>query len=248
MTFYYVEPQPERFVEEVRKLAEQGVLANPERAFPALVFLSRVIAANGSRVEAWFEALSDLPPDALKSLEVAAFRSRSPEAQAYLATRGFDSTGDAEQPELLEMNIEHPAVLDGLWAHYFATGDHRAVRRIISALDFMTDFGAAKAYATSKKTDVDQARALRDGIFQAASWSLESLMREHVPLKEFCAGLVRSGDDLTSNERCALAIVLSKLEPALWRVEIDPQSNKATIAWTDAAQPTGPKKPWWKPW
>ena len=38
MTFYYVEPQPERFVEEVRSLAAQGILAYPERAFPAVVF------------------------------------------------------------------------------------------------------------------------------------------------------------------------------------------------------------------
>ena len=233
MTFYYVEPQPERFVEEVRKLEAQGVLSNPERAFPAVVFLSRVIAVNGPRVQAWFEALTDLTPAALKSLEVAAWRSRAPEARAYLVARGFDSTLVAKQPELFEMRIEHPVVLDGLWAHYFATGAHRAVRRIISALDFMTDFGAAKTYVTSKKTDADQARALRDGIFQAASWSLESLMREHAPLKEFCAGLVRSGD-VTSNERCALAIVLSKLEPALWRVEIDPQTNTVSIAWTDA--------------
>lgn len=247
MTFYYVEPQPERFVEEVRKLAAQGVLANAERAFPVVIFLGCVIAANGSMVEAWFDALSDLDAADLRSLQAAAWRSRAPEARAYWVARGLDSTRVVEKPDLFEMKIEHPVVLDGLWAHYFATGDHRAVRRIVAALEFMTDFGAAKAFATSDRTGADQGRALRDAIFQAASWSLESLMREHAPLKEFCAGLVRSGD-VTTNERCALAIVLSKVEPDIWRVAIDSQTNKISIAWKDEAPATQADKPWWKLW
>ena len=125
------------------------------------------------------------------------------------------------------MTVEHPVVLDALWAFYFATGDHRAVRRIVAALDYMSDFGAAKSYAHTKKTDADKARALRDGIFQAASWSLESLISQHGPLKAFCGDLVRSGD-LTPNERCALAIILAKLDPTMWRVS-DRQRNPAGL-------------------
>ncbi|MFZ5890047.1 MAG: hypothetical protein ACOY0T_03185 [Myxococcota bacterium] len=145
------------------------------------------------------------------------------------------------------MSIEDPVVLDALWARYFATGDHRAVRKIVSALDYMTEFGAAKAYATTAKTEADKVRATRDAIFQAASWSLETLMREHTPLKEYCGDLVRSGDT-KPNERLALAVILSKLDPTLWRVEIDPQTGTASIAWTNAALATPPNKPWWKLW
>jgi len=238
MRFYYMEPQPELFVEEVKKLAKAGALTKPECAFPMVIFLSRVIAANASMVELWFDALSDLAPDDLQSLRAAAWLSRAPEARAYLIARGLSPTHVPEQPEILEMKIdEHPIILDALWAHYFATGDHQAVRRIVSALDYMSDLGAANAYATTKKTEADKARALRDGIFQAASWSLESLMKEHTPLKEFCAELVRSGDT-TPNERCALAIILSKLEPTIWHVKIDPKTSTASIAWTDPAQTT----------
>jgi len=60
MTFYYAHPEPERFVEEVRNLSRLGILADPERAFPAIVFLSAVIAENGQRVPTWFDALLDL--------------------------------------------------------------------------------------------------------------------------------------------------------------------------------------------
>ena len=246
MTFYYAEPQPERFVEEVRKLAALGVLATPERAFPAIVFLGAVIAQNGHRVQAWFDALLDLGAADLRALQDAAWLSRAPEAHAYLTAKGLTPTTGAQQAELLDMKVD-PTVLDALWARYFATGDLRAVRKVVSALDHMTDFGAAKAYSSTAKTDADKARATRDAIFQAASWSLESLMREHAPLKDFCADLVRSGE-MTANERCALAITLAKLEPAVWRVQIDPRSGTASITWSDTKPSTPHEKPWWKLW
>jgi len=72
-------------------------------------------------------------------------------------------------------------------------------------------------------------------------------MREHAPLKELCANLVRSGE-MTSNERCALAIALAKLEPTIWSVRIDPQTGTASIAWREKEQATPRDKPWWKLW
>ena len=234
MTFYYADPQPERFVEEVRSLAVQGLLADPERAFPAVVFLSCVIAANLSSSRTWFDALSDLSPSNWRSLERAAWFSRTSELRSYFSARDTEQNFAVEPPDVLEMTMQHPVLLDGLWAFYFATGDHRAVRRIISALDYMSDFGAAKSYAQTKKTEADKARALRDGIFQAASWSLESLMTRHEPLKAFCGDLVRTGD-LTPNERCSLAIILAKLDPTTWRVQIDGATGKASISWVNVA-------------
>lgn len=247
MTFYYAEPQPERFVEEVRKLAAMGILASPERAFPTIIFLSAVIAENGNRIQAWLDALLDLDPADRSAVEDAAWLSRTPEAHAYLTARGLTPKAVAQRVDPLEMKVEHPTVLDALWARYFATGDQRAVRKIVSALDYMTDFGAAKAYSATAKTDADKARAMRDAIFQAASWSLESLMREHPPLKEFCADLVRGGQ-LTPNERCALAIVLAKLEPTLWSVRIDSQTGTASIGWLGPKKSAPRDKPWWKLW
>jgi hypothetical protein len=230
MTFYFLEPRPERFVEEVRSLAAQGILSDPERGFPSVVFLSCIIAANPSNIQHWFDELSDLSPADRRSLEVAAWFSRAPEARAYFATRPISEKFGSEPPDVLKMEIEHPSILDGLWGHYFATGDYRAVRRIVAALEYMSDFGAARSFGDSGRTEADQARALRDGIFQAAAWSLETLMRQHEPLKSFCGELVRSGQ-LTPNERLALAITLSKIDPTLWKVEIDPKTSNARIKW-----------------
>lgn len=248
MTFYYAEPHPERFVQEVRQLSAQGQLTQVEHSLVATTFLSGVMAANPLQVRAWLDALSDLPAGDLRSLETAVWLSATSEAKAYLAERK-DERFAQTPPDILERAIDRPIVLDALWAHYFATGNLHAVRRIISVLEYMTDSGAAQSFRDSAQTDLDQERAMRGALFQAASWSLGSLLREHPPLLAFCGELVRS-DELATTQRCALAIVLSQVDPSTWRVTIDQNTNKVSIAWLDAVAPTPTRKrkPWWKVW
>ena len=64
--------------------------------------------------------------------------------------------------DVLHHPIDHPVVLDMLWAHYFATGDAVAVRRVISALEHRSEHGAAARFRETKQTPEDQARAMRD--------------------------------------------------------------------------------------
>jgi hypothetical protein len=103
------------------------------------------------------------------------------------------------------------------------------VRRIVSVLDYVSDYGAAARFQETAQTEEDKARALRDGMLQAAAWSLESLMGEHPPLKELCALLV-GDNDLTPNQRFALGIALSKIDPEHWHVDINPETGRATIS------------------
>jgi len=236
--FYYAHPHPERLVQEVRQLSEKGVLAQPEHALPLITFLSRVVAANPDRIAAWLDALGDLPEADLRGLDLALWFSGAPTARARLAERTTDPLFDEPPPDFLERAIDGPVMLDVLWMYYFATGELRAVRRIISVLEYMSDFGAAESFRQTAQTDEDRARAMRDAMFQAASWSLGSLMQEHAPLKDYCEGLVRSGD-LTPDERCALALVLEKIDPDAWQVEIDPRTSQATVRYTagEANQP-----------
>jgi hypothetical protein len=231
MKFYYADPHPERFVQEVRQLSQNGALAQPEHAFPILVFLSRVIAANPDRLFDWLRALRDLPEPDLHSLDVAVWLSGAPAAQAHFAEGTTDPLFDGTPPDLLEGAINDPVMLDVLWQYYFATGELRAVRRIVSVLEYMSDSGAAESFRQTEQTDEDRARALRDAMFQAASWSLGSLMQEHTPLKHYCGELVLSGD-LTPTERCALALVLADVDPDAWHVDIDPGTSQATVSFT----------------
>ncbi len=225
MMFYYTAPQPERFVDEVRRLAERGALTNGAQSLASATFLSRVMAANPSRVAPWLAALGGLDAEARRTLQLAAWMSDTPGARAWL--------GDAPQyarpaPDILAAPIVDALLLDALWAYYFATGDARPVRRIVSALEHMSDYGAIDRFRQSAQTDDDRRRAMNDAIFRAASWSLGSLMQQHPPLLALCEGFIET-TDLTPSERCALAVTLQKVAPARWRVEIDKASGHATI-------------------
>ena len=104
----------------------------------------------------------------------------------------------------------------------------RAVRRIISALEHLSDYGAAARFKTTRQTNEDRARALNDALFQAASWSLTSLMKEHAPLFALCEQLFDE-KDLTPNERLSLALTLQKVDPATWDVQIDPATGTSRV-------------------
>jgi len=130
--------------------------------------------------------------------------------------------------DVLHHPLDHPVVLDMLWAHYFATGDAVAVRRVISALEHLSDQGAAARFRETKQTPEDQARAMRDALFEVATRSLLSLMREHPPLFALCEQIF-DDHDLSPNERVSLAIIFEKLDPAAWHVQIDPVTSRAHI-------------------
>jgi hypothetical protein len=226
--FYYANPQPERFVDEVRAIAARGELDKVETRPVIATFLGRVIAANPALASTWFVELADLAGPARETLQVAAWFSQTAEARAWLEREHADARVLGPAPDVLSGPITHPSLLDIAWAYYFATGDVRAVRRVVSALGFMNDVGAAERFKTSAQTAEDRARALNDGIFQAASWSLAALAQEHPPLLAIYEQIVDS-DEVDPTERIALAITLQKLAPDRWTVHIDPKAGTARI-------------------
>jgi hypothetical protein len=228
MKFYYANPQPERFVEEVRRIAAGGGFDKVETHLVLATFLGRVIAANPALASMWFEQLADLAGPARDALHMAAWLSQTAEARAWLQREHADPRALGPAPDVLSGPIDHPSRLDIAWAYYFATGDARAVRRVVSALGFMNDVGAAERFKASAQTAEDRARALNDGIFQAASWSLAALAQEHPPLIAMYEQLV-DDNELDPTERIALAITLQKLVPDRWSVHIDPQAGTARI-------------------
>ena len=83
---------------------------------------------------------------------------------------------------------------------------------------------------TPLSTDESFARPwiMNDSLFQAASWSLDTLMREHPPLLAICERMFETSE-LSENEHVALAIVLARVAPERWGVQIDPATNAATV-------------------
>jgi hypothetical protein len=228
LKFYYAKPTPERFVGEVRAIAASDALAKPEIRVVMATFLGRVLAANAGSTAAWLAELSDVGPAMRGTLHQAAWFAQTAEARAWLEREQVDASLLGPAPDLLVGPLHDPVQLDIAWAHYFATGDERAVRRVVSALELMSDVGAAKRFQTTAKTAEDRARAMNDSLFQAASWSLDTLMREHPPLLAICERMFETSE-LSENEHVALAIVLARVAPERWGVQIDPATNAATV-------------------
>ena len=228
MKFYYANPRPERFADEVRRIAAEPGLEDPGHRFSVATFLGRVMAAHPERVASWLEALGDLRGPARDTLHTAAWLSDTAEGRSFLAASRAAPGLRRKPPDLLTRAVGDPVILDALWSHYFATGEERAVRRVVSALEHLADVGAAAAFQTGARTPEARARAVRDALYQAASWSLTSLAKEHPPLAALCDRLLDAAD-LTPNERVGLAMALERVDPSRWSVEIDPTTGSARI-------------------
>jgi hypothetical protein len=229
MKRYYLDPQPERLVDEVRRMASEPGLQNPGSRFVLATFLGRVMAANPDRMTSWLSALGDLRGPARETLHTAAWLSNTAEGRAYLVAARAAPGLLREPPDVLTRPVDDPVILDALWHCFFATGDVRAVRRIVSALEHLGDVGAAASFQASAKTPADRARAVRDAIYQAASWSLTSLAKEQAAIAEICDHLL-DAEDLSPNERVSLAMALERVDPARWKVEIDAATGSARIS------------------
>jgi len=227
MNFYYASPDPDRLPAELRAIAKRGVLEEHTHLVIA-TYLGLVMKAHPERIASWFTELGDLESIWRTTLHLAVWSSGTPEGRACLLQAGVTPDQLPSAIDALRHPLDQPVVIDMLWAHYFATGNEAAVRRIISVLEHLGDRGAAARFRETKQTPQDQARVMRDALFQAAEGSLVSLMQEHAPLFALCERIFEDAD-LGPNERIGLAILFEMVDPAAWHVQIDPVTNKAHV-------------------
>ena len=211
VSHYYEKPAPERFVAEVQALSRAGHLAKPTTAAITSVFLGRVMAANPSQVDGWLSQLGDLKNEDRQTLLLAASRSGTKEAQAYLA-RQPEAEKFRARPADVREQAPTGVVLDMLWADFFATGEAAPLRKIVSALQYSEHLGALERYATSAKTDKDRDEAMLDATFKAAMWSLGANAKQHRKVGEMLEQFYFDGD-LSRIEQLCLGTVLAKALP-----------------------------------
>ena len=206
LTSYYQNPQPDRFVAEVRKMSGRGTLSAPV----TVAFLSRVLAKQPAKIPAWMAALADLSDSDKEVLHKAIWLSGTGAGKAYLKDHALASLLKTPVPDMLNEEIDSPDVLDMLWGCFFATGDEAPVRRIVSALKYSKYAGALDRYETSGKTPDDKEQAYYDAVFRAAVSSLSSTWRQHQRIKEICDGLLK-GKELNPTETRWLKVMLANL-------------------------------------
>ncbi len=210
---YYENPDPERFVEQMKDWAGDGTLDN-DHAKPALIaFASQVIRQNRERLKEWYEALSGLDPKQMQVLHTAMLFSRTEEADTILRD-AFGSAYDEQKREtrkILEMPLDKQGTMDMLWGFYYATGSETAIRRIVIAFRFRD--------APDKPEDVDVPDGYVPLYKHLPHFAHEALLanaERHPRLVEILRTMLEKDETLLPVEKEGVYSVLSHLDPKTW--------------------------------
>ena len=177
------------------------------------------MAQNPKNVEQWLEEFEDLDEKQRELILVAAWYSDTDAAKAYLKEKKLERWSEKESPNILDLKVDGPHKLDMLWGYFMATGEEAPIRRIVSGLQLSKYSGAAKRFKESEKTDEDRRKAWLDATFQAARWSLTANCKQHPKALEHCERIFRD-EAIPKDEKPWLAVILSKVKPEQYKVEI----------------------------
>lgn len=177
MSHYYEHPQPEHLIRWVHAVARSGRFHQPDREVPLMVFISAVIRQNPERAAQWCLALEDLDEEARLDVGWAFHNARVPaskvcvESGLGLGVPLAASIQEAEPFDPMAQPAQIPVEVDALWAIFFATGNARAIERIMDILAVTEPAGRADAMEL----------AMLKGV---ARWSLEQNVAGHVRVRE----------------------------------------------------------------
>jgi len=218
ITYYYLAPSPDKFVEETIKLSKSGALSNRNK-WSVITFLSQLFAQNPKKTKEWLSKLSTLPNNDKEAIYDALWLSQTKEAKSYLKSNYIFKYSNRNPPNVLTFKLTSPAQMDMLWAYFFATGQKKPIRRIISVLNYYKYNGAIDSYKSSNKTKEDRQKALYETMFKSAVWSLKSNAKQHKKVKKTIEEIFNN-EKLSENEKLWLIFILNKLEPSKYKIKV----------------------------
>lgn len=210
LEYYFTNPTPERFVEEMKDWAADGTLDN-EGARPALIgFVSQLVRQNRAMVETWDTALAGLTPGQLQLWYTALLFSRTEEADKLLLNRFGDRYREqkVETGKILELPLDKEMTVDMLWGYFYATGSAEAIRRIVLCFRFVDAEDPGKGFKVPEGY-VPQYKLLP----HFAAGSLSANASRHPEVLAELERLLKEGTDLLESEKNGVYDVLSELLP-----------------------------------
>lgn len=212
-----------------KKTVDEKLLENENAIAPSVSFVSQVLRRHPELLKGRLDDLANVPGAQLIHYLDILWLSDTEEAREMLRTSGHTEYLGRSPESIGSTKIEKAADLDFCWGWFFATGDMAALDPIVSTLDFGEYSGAAKRYATSKKTEADRIAAYKDAMFGAAMWSLEANGREDVRIVAHLETVF--ADPKTPQSRGIwLATALSKLRPEKYKLEFEQGAEAGTTA------------------
>lgn len=126
--------------------------------------------------------------------------------------------------------ITMPKQLDLLWAEFFATGTVKPIKQIVSSLELVESAGTLDQIKAGK-LDPQELNVYREGmleaVFQSALWSLKNNCKNVPLVKQYCIGLLLSGE-LENSAASTLAMLLQSLEDEKTAVKKEKEASNET--------------------
>lgn len=192
MTYYYLEPQPEKIPAAIKFYADSPLFGKVSSRMPMIAFFAATLKDNSELMKKVYTNIFN--SDSLNSkvlLLRALWLVNNSESKEFInkAKTEWKSDEISKQiedilampaPNIFNDQIKDPALLDMLWANFLATGDSAAVKRIISVLHFKKD-----------------GHGMDILIAGAAEWSLSSNAIQHRKVYEICKEELKNSDGET---------------------------------------------------
>lgn len=180
MSGYYKYPQPEFTPLAIEGLSKEKKLVAINSAEPIMFFLSFIFRANPDKIVEWTSPfIASLSLRGKEAIINSLWLSNTQSAKDYLSFLATSSPDVKKYinylvseplPNLEEISIDRPGILDILWAAFMATGEKKYIIPIISAL----------ANCDNKDDGMKQL------IGNSARWSLKSNIKNHPIVKSTC--------------------------------------------------------------
>src|SRR4051812_16069130 len=139
---YYLNPQPDALVANVRALSREGFFEMPGNAAIGIGFLASVIANNPDRVDGWLTDFATLPANHQRLVIAALWQAGHPAGADLMRKAGIAESIRAEVLRLADTPaqliadtpVRSPSSMNLQWGAFLATGEERYVVRILDAL------------------------------------------------------------------------------------------------------------------
>ena len=207
LAFYYRDPRPDQLVAHLKAWSADGTLQNEDARVPLTGFLSQVFSQNTDKIQDWYSQVKDLPKYELELIKMALWLSSTEKSKQLLAKLPPEAFSDKAPPNILTLKLDSISTLDLLWGYYYATGDSKALRRIVAMFKF------ADTPTRFKGLPKDET-PLYTILPNAAKWSLSSNAEQHPKVMHDCKAML-IGEHLNATEKKWLDESLQAAEEAL---------------------------------
>lgn len=162
LAHFYEAPEPDLVPTALLSANKLGMFQGGARSFAYLGFITGVMSKHADQADAIAKALVPLPVEDQPAVIVGVWYSTAPGKKDILKSLAemmpvhkdtILYLAENESKPVFTLPIEDGSwVLDVLWGYYMATGDLRALSRVVDALQFAND------PAKNKATAADQAQ------------------------------------------------------------------------------------------